>query len=82
MYAGVPMTTADDPDPWVYFSASDLFHGGSQSSSGSAINGKIMRARGANLDVVEDVVTGLPVADMDHGMRFSVVAIANLQQAM
>ena len=62
-----PMTTADDPDPWVYFSASDLFHRGSQSSSGSAINGKIMRARGANVDVVENVVTGLPVADMDHG---------------
>ena len=41
-----------------------------------------MRARGANLDVVEDVVTGLPVADMDHGMRFSIVAIANLQEAM
>ena len=77
-----PMTTADDQDPWVYFSASDLFHGGSQSSSGSAINGKIMRARGANLDVVEDVVTGLPVADMDHGMRFSIVANANLQEAM
>ena len=62
-----PMTTADDPDPWVYFSASDLFHKGSLSSSGNAINGKIMRARGANLDVIEDVVTGLPVADMDHG---------------
>ena len=64
-----PMTTADDPDPWVYFSASDLFHKGSQSSSGNAINGKIMRARGANLDVVENVVTGLPVADMDHGKK-------------
>jgi len=64
-----PMTTADDPDPWVYFSASDLFHGGSLSSSGNAINGKIMRARGGNLDVLEDVVTGLPVADMDHAVN-------------
>lgn len=64
-----PMSTADDADPWVYFSASDLFHGGSQSSSGAAINGKIMRARGANLDVTEDVITGLPVADMDHAVN-------------
>ena len=62
-----PMDTADNPDPFVYFSASDLFHGGSQSSSGNAINGKIMRARGANLDIVQDVITGLPVADLDHG---------------
>ena len=62
-----PMTAADSLDPWVYFSSSDLFHGGSQSSSGAAINGKIQRARGANLEIVEDVVTGLPVADMDHG---------------
>ena len=64
-----PMATADDPDPWVYFSASDLFHGESQSSFSNAINGKIMRARGANLDIVEDVVTGLPVADMDHAVN-------------
>lgn len=62
-----PMTSADSVDPWVYFSSSDLFHGGSQSSSGAAINGKIQRARGADLEIVEDVVTGLPVADMDHG---------------
>ena len=62
-----PMTSADTPDPWVYFSSSKLFHGGSQSSSGNAINGKIQRARGANLEIVEDIVTGLPVADMDHG---------------
>jgi len=62
-----PMTTADDPDPWVYFSASDLFHKGQLSSSGNGVNGKIMRAQGGNLDVVEDVVTGLPVADLDHG---------------
>jgi len=64
-----PMGTADDVDPWVYFSASDLFHGGSLSSSGNAINGKIMRARGANLDTVEEIITGLPVADMDHAVN-------------
>jgi len=63
-----PMSTADDANPWVYFSACDLFHGGSQSSSGAAINGKIMRARGGNLDVFEDVITGLPLADMDHAV--------------
>lgn len=62
-----PLATADEVDPPVYFSSSDLFHGESQSSSGKAINGKIQRASGANLDVVEDIVTGLPVADMDHG---------------
>ena len=53
--------------PAVYISSSLLFHGESKSSSGTSINGKINRISGANLDVIEDVVTGLPVCDLDHG---------------
>jgi hypothetical protein len=53
--------------PAVYISSSLLFHGESKSSSGTAINGKISRVSGANLDIIEDVVTGLPVCDLDHG---------------
>ena len=53
--------------PPVYISSSLLFHGESKSSSGTAINGKISRILGANLDIIEDVVTGLPVCDLDHG---------------
>lgn len=53
--------------PAVYISSSLLFHGESKSTSGTAINGKISRIRGANLDIIEDVVTGLPVCDLDHG---------------
>jgi IPT/TIG domain len=51
----------------VYISSSLLFHGGQLSSSGSSINGKISRITGANLDIVTDIVTGLPVCDNDHG---------------
>ena len=64
-----PMS-AGDANPPVYFTSSFLFHGESRSSAGKAINGKIQRAGGANLDVVEDIVTGLPVADMDHGVYY------------
>jgi hypothetical protein len=53
--------------PPVYISSSLLFHNESKSSSGTAINGKISRINGANLDIIEDVVTGLPVCDLDHG---------------
>jgi hypothetical protein len=58
---------AGNPLPPVYISSSLLFHGESKSSSGTSINGKISRVTGANLDVIEDVVTGLPVCDLDHG---------------
>ena len=53
--------------PPVYISSSLLFHNESKSSSANAINGKISRISGANLDVIVDVVTGLPVCDLDHG---------------
>jgi hypothetical protein len=58
---------AGKPIPYVYISSSLLFHGESNSSSGKAINGKISRISGANLDSIEDIVTGLPVCDHDHG---------------
>ena len=58
---------AGDALPTVYISSSLLFHGESKSSSGTAINGKISRISGANLDIIEDVITGLPVCDLDHG---------------
>ena len=65
-----PMTDDTEPNPQVYFTSSFLFHGESNSSSGNAINGKIHRVSGANLDVVEDIVTGLPVCDLDHGKQY------------
>ena len=58
---------AGNPIPPIYISSSGLFHGGKLSSSGTSINGKINRVIGANLDLVEDIVTGLPVCDNDHG---------------
>ena len=61
-----PMT-AGMTNPPVYFTSSQLFHGESNSSSGTAINGKLHRATGANLDTVENIITGLPVCDLDHG---------------
>ena len=58
---------AGNPLPPVYVSSSLLFHGESKSSSGTSINGKISRIEGANFDIIGDVVTGLPVCDLDHG---------------
>jgi hypothetical protein len=61
-----------DPNPSlpaVYFSSSKLFHGESRNSFGNAINGKISRATGANLDKVQDIVTGLPVSELDHSVN-------------
>lgn len=56
-------------NPPVYFTSSYLFHGESNSSSGNAINGKVHRASGANLDFIETIVSGLPVADLDHAVN-------------
>ena len=58
---------AGNLNPPIYISSSFLFHGEKLSSSGGSINGKISRITGANLDVVIDIVTGLPVCDNDHG---------------
>jgi IPT/TIG domain/Malectin domain len=54
-------------NPPVYISSSLLFHGETKSSSGLAINGKVHKVSGANLDIVVDIITGLPVNDGDHG---------------
>lgn len=55
------------PNPPVYLSHSQTFHGGEDSSSGPAINGKVSVVSGANLDSITDLITGLPVSDHDHG---------------
>jgi len=62
-----PLDTSNNPD--VYFSSAYFYHGEEKSSSGNAINGKISRASGANLDSVVDIITGLPVSDHDHGIN-------------
>jgi hypothetical protein len=54
-------------NPPVYCTSSFFFHGNPKSSSGDSINGKVMKVSGANLDVVENIITGLPVSDHDHG---------------
>jgi hypothetical protein len=56
-------------NPYVYFNAQLFFHRGNMSSSGTGINGRIMRAGGAALDIIETVISGLPVSDLDHGMN-------------
>lgn len=58
---------ADVVNPPLYCTTSKFFHGESKSSSGAAINGRVLKVSGANLDVVETVIQGLPVADHDHG---------------
>jgi len=60
-----PLDTKSFPD--VYISHSYFYHKEWKSSSGEAVNGKVSKVSGANLDVVVDIVTGLPVADHDHG---------------
>jgi glucose/arabinose dehydrogenase len=58
-----------DPDPTrIYFVHNYFFHGAWKSTSGRAINAKISTARGNKLDDVTDIITGLPVADLDHGI--------------
>lgn len=65
-----PMESADVINPTVYISTSDIFHGESRSSFGNAINGKIQAVQGANLDSVTDLVTGLPVSELDHAVSW------------
>jgi IPT/TIG domain/Glucose / Sorbosone dehydrogenase len=62
-----PTDTQSNPN--VYFTASKLFHKGTLSSSGTSINGRIRRASGPNLETIIDIVTGLPVADLDHALN-------------
>ena len=60
-----PLDTSENPD--VYFSHSWFYHGEAKSSYKEAINGKVSKASGANLDQVVDIIVGLPVSDHDHG---------------
>ena len=60
-----PLDTSENPD--VYFTSSWFYHGEAKSSYKEAINGKVSKARGSNLDEVIDIIVGLPVSDHDHG---------------
>jgi IPT/TIG domain/Glucose / Sorbosone dehydrogenase len=62
-----PLDVKSNPD--VYFTANRFFHKGTQSSSGTTISGKIKRASGPNLEIVIDIITGLPTSDLDHGLN-------------
>jgi len=55
-----PMDTSANPAAFV--SHSTLFHGQLES-----YNGKVSRISGPKLDVVEHIIQGLPVSDLDHG---------------
>jgi hypothetical protein len=61
-----PMDTS--PNPTVYCTSSKLFHGEWRDTFGNAINGKILAISGANLDIVTEVITGLPVSEADHAV--------------
>ena len=63
-----PLDDASTANPTVYISTSDIFHNEGQNSFGDAINGKIQAVSGANLDVITDIVTGLPVSSLDHSV--------------
>jgi IPT/TIG domain/Malectin domain len=63
-----PAEHADISNPTVYISTSDIYHGESRNTFGQAINGKIQAVRGANLDQVTDLVTGMPVSETDHAV--------------
>ena len=64
-----PLDDGDTLNPTVYISTSDIFHNEARNSIGDAVNGKIQTVRGANLDIVADIVTGLPVSALDHSVR-------------
>jgi ribosomal protein L35AE/L33A len=50
----------------VYITSSLIYHGERKSTFGNAISGKVQRVRGANLDIVTNVVTALPSSQIDH----------------
>jgi Malectin domain/IPT/TIG domain len=62
-----PLQTSGIPD--VFITTSFFFHGSPLSSGGLAINGNVKKVGGTNLDIITDIVTGLPVSDHDHGMK-------------
>jgi ribosomal protein L35AE/L33A len=60
------------PNLSVYITSSLIYHGERKSTSGNAISGKIQRVRGANLDIVTNVVTALPSSQIDHTVSLTV----------
>jgi glucose/arabinose dehydrogenase len=62
-----PTDTKSNPD--VFVSHSTIFHGSSSAFRGAAINGKVSKLSGANLDNLTDIITGLPVSDRDHAVN-------------
>jgi IPT/TIG domain len=65
-----PMETADlGVNINVYITTSKIFHKEAPNTSGGGINGKIQKVRGANLEIVTNVVTGLPVSELDHSVN-------------
>jgi hypothetical protein len=63
-----PLEDTNTLNPTIYISTSDIFHNEARNSIGDAVNGKIQIVRGANLDIVNDIVTGLPVSGLDHAV--------------
>ena len=55
----------DPINPRVYVAHSNLFHG----QAVDIYTGKISTLSGAAFDVKEDIITGLPVSDHDHGIN-------------
>ena len=62
-------TELHNPNPTIYCSSSALFHGEESNSGGAAVNGKVHAVTGSNMDVVTDIITGLPISDHDHGVN-------------
>ena len=63
---GIAFNPLDDPlNPKLYVAHSFLFHG----DDIDFYKGKISTLSGPGLSVKEDIITGLPVSDHDHGMN-------------
>ncbi|HYE22809.1 MAG TPA: malectin domain-containing carbohydrate-binding protein, partial [Verrucomicrobiae bacterium] len=63
---GIAFNPLDDPaNPKLYVSHSHLFHG----EAVNFYNGKVSTLSGLNLSVKQDLITGLPVSDHDHGIN-------------
>jgi IPT/TIG domain/Malectin domain/Glucose / Sorbosone dehydrogenase len=58
----------------VYISSSLIYHGEYRSSSGNAINGKVQKVHGPNLEFVTNIITGLPISEIDHSVRRTFMA--------
>jgi IPT/TIG domain len=61
-----PLDTSANPS--VYCTSAEFYHKEWRDTTAKAINGKVSQISGANLDVVVDIVTGLPISEADHGV--------------